>query len=89
MDLARSGNLIEAGLWAVIAVMIGVRAAFERPRIRQLFVILAVAFAAFGLSDIVEARTGAWWRPWWLFAWKAGCVLTFALCFWKYYSLRK
>jgi hypothetical protein len=23
----------------------------------------------------VEARTGAWWEPWWLFVWKALCVV--------------
>jgi hypothetical protein len=89
MDLERSGNFVEAGLWAIIAVVIAVKAIFEPRAIRRLFVVLAIAFAAFGLSDVVEAGSGAWWRPWWLFAWKVGCVLTFVLCFWKYYSLRK
>jgi hypothetical protein len=32
-------------------------------------------FAFFGLSDLVEVTTGAWWRPWWLLAWKAACLL--------------
>lgn len=89
MDLERTGNLIEAGFWAVVAVVIGVRAVFEGGVVRRLFAILAVAFAAFGVSDIVEAGTGAWWQPWWLFVWKAGCVLIFIACFWKYYSQRE
>lgn len=89
MDLERSGNLVEAALWAVISVTIAVRAVLERGAVRRIFVILAVAFAIFGVSDIIEARTGAWWRPWWLLAWKAGCVLVFVVCFWKYYTLRK
>ena len=89
MDLERTGNLIEAGLWGTIAAVMAVRALFENPEIRRLFVLLAIAFAAFGLSDVVESRTGAWWRPWWLFVWKAGCVLTFILGFWRYYLLRR
>ncbi len=34
----------------------------------------AVSFILFGLTDFVEMRTGAWWHPWWLLAWKGGCV---------------
>jgi hypothetical protein len=34
----------------------------------------------FGLSDLVESQTGAWWTPWWLFAWKALCVLGLLAC---------
>jgi len=47
----------------------------SRSRIRQ-WPLLAAAFVflAFGLSDLVETQTGAWWKPWWLFVWKALCV---------------
>jgi hypothetical protein len=34
-----------------------------------------IVFVAFGFSDVMEMNTGAWWRPWWLFAWKAACFL--------------
>jgi len=46
-----------------------------KPGPRRDAVAAAVAFVAFGGSDVVESFTGAWWRPWWLFAWKAACVL--------------
>ena len=36
--------------------------------------VLAATFVLFGLSDVVELQTGAWWRPWWLLAWKAACI---------------
>jgi hypothetical protein len=37
----------------------------------------AVTLVAFGISDYAEIRTGGeWWRPWWLLAWKATCVVT-------------
>ena len=36
----------------------------------------AVVLVAFGASDWFEANTGnEWWHPWWLFLWKAACVL--------------
>jgi hypothetical protein len=89
MDIEKSGNLIEAGLWIVIAAVVAFKAWREHALLRRIFVILAVAFFAFGLSDAVESHTGAWWRPWWLLLWKTVCVLAFILCFWKYYSLRK
>ena len=36
--------------------------------------LLAATFVLFGLSDVVELQTGAWWRPWWLLVWKAACL---------------
>lgn len=83
----RTGNALEAGLWIAIGVgfavygRLGIRrddaasggrgAAGSRRRCGFAFLV----FVAFGLSDVVEMGTGAWWRPWWLFAWKAACVL--------------
>lgn len=52
-------------------------------------VLAAVTFAAFGLSDVVEVQTGAWYRPWWLFAWKAACVAVFAGLLAERFRLRK
>lgn len=67
MDIERDGNLIEAGVWFL----------------------LAITLAVFGGSDLVEARTGAWWKPWWLFVWKAACVVVLLLAFIRYYRLTK
>ena len=69
-------NRIEAALWMLIALAMTI-AAVRRAHVRFECVIGAIAFALFGVSDLVEATTGAWWRPWWLFAWKAACVLAF------------
>ena len=67
-------NRFEAGLWLLIAsaLLCAIRG---RMRVVQLRLALAAAlFAAFGGSDVVEASTGAWWRPWWLLTWKTACV---------------
>jgi hypothetical protein len=88
MDLARDGNLIEAGVWFVLALVVAIRAVFAGPA-RSTLVLLAVTLVAFGLSDIVESRTGAWWRPWWLFVWKAVCAGLLLFGFARCYKLMK
>ncbi|WP_395743287.1 hypothetical protein [Prosthecobacter sp.] len=70
-------NHIEAGLWFVIALVLAMRLRMKRPW-RWL---LPLSFVVFGISDLIEARTGAWWEPWWLFVMKAACVLVFLLAF--------
>jgi hypothetical protein len=71
-----TANYVEAALWTVIGGGFLVHA-LVRPRGRPASIAAAATFLAFGLSDVVEVRTGAWWRPWWLLAWKGGCVLVF------------
>ena len=89
MDLERDGNLIEAGLWFVLAVVLFIYAFRRERRLRGTLLTLAVTLAIFGASDLVEARTGAWWRPWWLFVWKALCVSALLAGFVRYYQLVK
>jgi hypothetical protein len=45
----------------------------------------AGTFVLFGASDLIEVRTGAWWRPWWLLAWKAACVFALIVLLVGYY----
>lgn len=66
-------NYVEAAVWGLIACAFAV-AAVRRPAVRARCALAAVTFALFGLSDVVEVRTGAWWRPWWLLAWNGACV---------------
>ncbi|MDP5136293.1 hypothetical protein ORJ04_10065 [Rheinheimera baltica] len=78
-------NHIEAGLWFIIGLGMLI-AAFIRRRDNRwltLFLVATVAFTLFGVSDIIEAETGAWWKPLELLALKAACVLTFIWCYLK------
>lgn len=68
------GNYIESGLWWFIGVVFGVYALRSSGRNRVLCRIACAVFILFGASDVVEAGTGAWWKPWWLLAWKAVCI---------------
>ena len=67
-------NYIEAGLWISIGSIFAGFAVRRSNRRRTLSVIASPTFLVFGLSDIMEVRTGAWWKPWPLLALKAACI---------------
>ena len=71
-------NYIEAAFWTAIALAFAVRGALVKDLYRSACFTAGAAFVAFGASDIVEAGTGAWWRPWWLLTWKAACLIVMA-----------
>ena len=78
-------NYAEAVLWGVVGIAFLVAAVIPRNRSnRAACLIAAAAFLLFGVSDVVEASTGAWWRPWWLLVWKGGCIAIFAALLWRY-----
>jgi hypothetical protein len=58
-------------------------------RLRGLFFLLAAAFLVFGISDLIESQTGAWWRPLWLLLMKAACVAVVVAGFVGYYRIKK
>ena len=69
------GNYVEAGLWTFVALVCVVYAFRRTGLTRRRCWQAAFVFFVFGCSDIVEAQTGAWWRPWWLLVWKVICVV--------------
>jgi hypothetical protein len=89
MDVERDGNLIEAAIWFLLALVLAIYALRRERRLRSTLFLIAVTLAVFGGSDLVEARTGAWWKPWWLLVWKAVCVFVLLLGFVRYYRLMK
>ena len=71
-----TANYVEALLWATVALLFAASAVRRRGAVRKRCVFAAVTFLLFGISDVVEVQTGAWWRPWWLLLWKAVCVFS-------------
>lgn len=88
-DLTSSRNLVEAVLWFLFAGAFSFLAWRACGRKRRLFTVLAAAFVLFGCSDLIEARTGAWWRPFWLLLLKAGCVGVIVYGIWEYLRIQK
>src|SRR2546430_1928428 len=73
---AEAYNYVEIGIWCAMGVAAGGLALRRRGDARRDLLLASVTLITFGLSDYAENRTGGeWWTPWWLLAWKAGCVL--------------
>jgi hypothetical protein len=87
-DLERTGNLIEAGFWVLFGTTIAIGASSRRRPMKHLGGMVGLISLLFGISDLVESRTGAWWRPWWLLVWKGLCVAGLVYCSLKYRGLR-
>lgn len=81
-------NIGEAIFWMVIAVVVAWQARTAAPAVRLIGYVLAVAFVAFAGTDIVESRTGAWYRPWWLLVYNAACLAVIAGCFLRYRAVK-
>lgn len=64
-------NAVEAAVWIVIGLYLFFlsRKGAAGGSQRDVFV-LGALFVAFGLSDVAEVYSGAWWRPRWLLVWK-------------------
>lgn len=73
-NIYRQGNYIEAIIWFIFALGFLIVAGQNSSKITKQHYLASINFFLFGISDIVEVQTGAWWHPWWLFLWKSGCI---------------
>ena len=73
-------NLLEAFLWLAISAAFFIRLRRQKAH-RDLSRAAAVAFLLFGISDLIEIQTRAWYEPIGLLLLKAACVVTFLICF--------
>lgn len=89
MNLQEIGNLVEAGLWSVIALLLLVGSWRSAGQLRRVFALLGFAFLLFGVSDGIEAQTGAWWRPIWLLLLKGACLAAIVYGFREHFRLTK
>ena len=76
-------NYWECALWCAISVTF---LGFFVVKHHADLLVGFVAFALFGLSDYIEAGTGAWWTPWWLLVLKVGCVLVFVVLLYRHWQ---
>ena len=76
LELDQILNLAEAILWISIAGLFLVRL-HRLQQNRDLAIACSIAFALFGVSDLIEVSTRAWYQPLSLFILKAVCVVSF------------
>ena len=74
-------NGCEAALWLTFAVIVIVRYRRAEDRLLRLSRLMAIFFVLFGISDIIEIQTGAWWRPPGLLMLKGVCLVGLSWCF--------
>ena len=67
-------NGCEALVWMTLAIVIHTRNRRAAVEIRRLAYGLSVFLVLFAVSDVIEMRTGAWWRPWGLLIFKGICL---------------
>lgn len=75
-------NIFEIGLWAFLALCVALFGHRTNALSKTGRFILSIALLAFAYSDLVELRTGAWWRPWWLLLLKGACLSSFSGIAW-------
>ncbi len=81
-------NRVECAIWIVAGAWVLRRTWRQASPRRAAGALATAAFAAFAVSDVAEIQTGAWYRPWWLLAWKAACIACLIFCFVRFRSLR-
>ena len=74
-------NACEAGLWLTLAVVVGIRYRRAPAGVRSVARVMALHFVLFGVSDLIEIETGAWWRPPALLIFKGACLIGLTCCF--------
>jgi len=82
------GNYIEGVFWTIVGIVLVIAGKRANRTYRVLSIVASSVLIVFGISDFVEAQTGAWWRPLWLLVWKASCIVVLASCYWRYRRIR-
>ena len=79
MDALAIFNAFEALFWMGVGLNTFRNSRFNS-RHARLGTIASVWFVLFGISDVVEVFTGAWWRPWPLLFLKASSITALVTC---------
>ena len=80
MSVVDAINAFEVVWWIVCGVVVFAKSRRAESPQRGRGLLSAVALVLFGLSDVVELQTGAWWKPWWLAVWKGLCIAILITC---------
>lgn len=67
-------NYCEAVFWVIVSLVVLIGAAKSSRHVKKIAYVAVPTLFLFGLSDIVEVYTRAWWRPFWLLLWKGICI---------------
>lgn len=81
-------NVVEAAIWMALATWLLYLALRTRSHLKPTIFVFSVTLYFFGVSDMIETQTGAWYRPLGLFLLKAVCVLLITVCLYQLFRNR-
>jgi hypothetical protein len=76
-------NGCEAALWWALAIVVAVKFGRKQSPAQPTARWAVMWLVLFGISDVIEISTGAWWRPWPLLALKGTCLAALLGCGWN------
>lgn len=68
-------NACEAALWSMLALTVAIHFRNAESKVRRTSRITALLLVLFAVSDVIEMKTGAWWRPPGLLILKGICLV--------------
>ena len=81
-------NAVEAAFWIAMGGVLAFRTRSMPARFRRLSGVAAIALICFGITDVIEVFTGAWYEPVALLAFNAICLATLLGCLLRYRAIR-
>lgn len=79
-------NFFEGLLWLGLSAIFFKIKVFKKQPDKKADYIVAVLLIFFGISDFIEMKTGAWWKPLWLLGWKGINLFALIFTFFKFYK---
>lgn len=80
MDALAIFNAFEAVFWMALGIFVAIAGHRIRGIDTRRRVLAALFLVAFGVSDIIEIQTGAFWRPLGLLVFKGVCLTGIVVC---------
>jgi hypothetical protein len=78
-------NYCEAVFWVFVSFVVLIAAWKSKRHVQRIAYVAVPTLFLFGVSDIVEVSTRAWWRPFWLLLWKGFCIAILVICVFLYW----
>ena len=81
-------NFLEGIYWLTLGGLAAAVREISPLKYKTLALFAASVFVLFGITDFIEIGTGAYWDPWWLYAWNICCVVGLVVSLAWYVKLR-
>lgn len=90
MNIIQRFNLLEAIFWFTLSLFCFFLWSFKKKSnsVQKKYpLLLSLIIFIFGITDLIEIKSGAWWRPIWLLLLKSICLIGIIVVFvkWRYF----